>query len=69
MAVLMAACGMGAFAGFAGAQQPSTTWSTFGGTAIDNNYSALTRINRSNVDNSACKPSKLRRISHGFKHR
>lgn len=34
------------------AQMPasSTSWSTFGGTAADANYSALTQINRSNVN-------------------
>jgi quinoprotein glucose dehydrogenase len=32
------------------AQAPNTTWSTFGGTVTDANYSALTQINRSNVN-------------------
>ena len=48
-AVLVAACGMGAFAIIAAAQQPYTTWRTFGGSADDLNYSALKQINRSNV--------------------
>ena len=30
-------------------QKPFTTWTTFGGTPEDSNYSALTQINRSNV--------------------
>jgi hypothetical protein len=37
MAVLLAACGIGAFAGLAAAQQPYTTWRTFGGSADDLN--------------------------------
>ena len=35
--------------GVAAAQKPYTTWSTFGGSPEDDNYSALTQINRSNV--------------------
>ena len=31
------------------AQKPHTTWQTFGGSASDDNYSALNQINRSNV--------------------
>jgi len=40
---------MTVLAGAAVGQAPYKTWSTFGGTAEDNNYSALTQINRSNV--------------------
>ncbi|HUB33275.1 MAG TPA: PQQ-binding-like beta-propeller repeat protein [Bryobacteraceae bacterium] len=49
MVILLAACGMGVFADSAAAQQPYTTWRTFGGSADDLNYSALQQINRSNV--------------------
>jgi quinoprotein glucose dehydrogenase len=44
-----ALCGLTVLAGAAAAQEPYKTWNTFGGTAEDNNYSALTQINRSNV--------------------
>jgi len=42
-------CGLVVLAGAAAAQAPYKSWSTFGGTAEDNNYSALNQINRSNV--------------------
>jgi quinoprotein glucose dehydrogenase len=42
-------CGLTVLAGAAAAQAPYKSWSTFGGTAEDNNYSALNQINRSNV--------------------
>ena len=35
--------------GVAAAQKPYTRWTTFGGSPEDDNYSALTQINRSNV--------------------
>ena len=47
--ITIAFCCMGLLAGVAAAQQPYTTWHTFGGTASDTNYSALSQINRSNV--------------------
>jgi len=40
---------MSLLAGAAAAQTSYTTWHTFGGTASDSNYSALSQINRSNV--------------------
>ena len=47
--ITIAFCCMGLLAGMAAAQQPYTTWHSFGGTASDSNYSALSQINRSNV--------------------
>ncbi len=49
LAVLGAACGLGAFAVLAAALHPYTTWCSFGVSADDLNYSALKQINRSNV--------------------